>query len=99
MYLGKLVETGPAEEVYARPPHPYTRGLLDTVNAPDPSAATGSGSADGRDAVRGEATVGAPVPHPLPARAGRLRRGRAPVAAPLGADHQVACHFPLPVPE
>jgi peptide/nickel transport system ATP-binding protein len=38
MYLGKLVETGPAEEAYARPLHPYTRGLLDTVNVPDPSA-------------------------------------------------------------
>jgi peptide/nickel transport system ATP-binding protein len=44
MYLGKLVESGPAEEVYARPLHPYTRGLLDTVNVPDPSAAARSGS-------------------------------------------------------
>jgi peptide/nickel transport system ATP-binding protein len=44
MYLGKLVESGPAEEVYARPLHPYTRGLLDTVNVPDPSAAAGPGS-------------------------------------------------------
>jgi peptide/nickel transport system ATP-binding protein len=44
MCLGKLVESGPAEEVYARPLHPYTRGLLDTVNVPDPSAAAGPGS-------------------------------------------------------
>ncbi|KOG64906.1 peptide ABC transporter ATP-binding protein, partial [Streptomyces varsoviensis] len=38
MYLGKLVETGPAEAVFGTPLHPYTRGLLDTVNEPDPTA-------------------------------------------------------------
>ena len=36
MYLGKLVEIGPAEEVYLRPAHPYTKGLIDTVPVADP---------------------------------------------------------------
>ncbi|WP_332689486.1 ABC transporter ATP-binding protein [Bosea sp. (in: a-proteobacteria)] len=31
MYLGRFVESGPAEEVFARPRHPYTRLLLDTI--------------------------------------------------------------------
>ncbi|WP_342363311.1 oligopeptide/dipeptide ABC transporter ATP-binding protein [Terrarubrum flagellatum] len=31
MYLGRFVETGPAEEVFTRPKHPYTRLLLDTI--------------------------------------------------------------------
>src|SRR5262249_26065423 len=31
MYLGKLVEVGPAASVYSAPVHPYTRGLIDTV--------------------------------------------------------------------
>jgi oligopeptide transport system ATP-binding protein len=31
MYAGRIVETAPARELYARPRHPYTRGLLDSV--------------------------------------------------------------------
>ncbi|MDT7752542.1 MAG: peptide/nickel transport system ATP-binding protein ddpF, partial [Pseudonocardiales bacterium] len=37
MYLGKLVEVGPAEQVYTSPVHPYTRGLIDTIPLPDPT--------------------------------------------------------------
>jgi peptide/nickel transport system ATP-binding protein len=37
MYLGKIVEVGPAAEVYARPNHHYTRGLIDTVPLADPA--------------------------------------------------------------
>jgi oligopeptide/dipeptide ABC transporter ATP-binding protein len=36
MYFGKLVETGPVSEVFARPLHPYTRALLDSVPSIDP---------------------------------------------------------------
>ncbi len=36
MYLGKLVETGPASDVYQGPIHPYTRGLIDTVPIANP---------------------------------------------------------------
>ena len=38
MYLGKLVELGPAEEVIRRPLHPYTRALVAAVPAPEPQA-------------------------------------------------------------
>ena len=31
MYAGKIVETGPIEEIYNRPAHPYTKGLLESV--------------------------------------------------------------------
>lgn len=36
MYLGKIVETGPASELFARPRHPYTRALLDAAPSTDP---------------------------------------------------------------
>jgi len=37
MFLGKVCEVGPTEEIYEHPRHPYTRFLLDAVPAPDPS--------------------------------------------------------------
>src|SRR5207248_4591134 len=38
MYLGKLCEVAPADELYQRPAHPYTATLLESVPVPDPSA-------------------------------------------------------------
>jgi peptide/nickel transport system ATP-binding protein len=35
MYLGKLVEIGPSESIYARPARPYTAGLLEAILEPD----------------------------------------------------------------
>jgi oligopeptide transport system ATP-binding protein len=38
MYLGKIVESGPAEDIYQNPQHPYSRQLLAAVPRPDPDA-------------------------------------------------------------
>ena len=37
MYLGQIIETGPTDEVFRNPQHPYTRALLDAVLEPDPA--------------------------------------------------------------
>ncbi|GAB6148144.1 ABC transporter ATP-binding protein [Stetteria hydrogenophila] len=41
MYLGKIVEYGPAEEVFEKPLHPYTQALFSSIPIPDPFEARG----------------------------------------------------------
>ena len=36
MYLGRIVEKGPVERIFARPAHPYTRALIEAIPVPDP---------------------------------------------------------------
>ncbi|NRQ38380.1 ABC transporter ATP-binding protein [Nonomuraea sp. NN258] len=92
MYLGKLVEVGPAHQVVRNPRHPYTQALLDAVPSPDPGHAPGPSTA-----IRGE------LPSALNPPSGCRFRTRCPLAQdvcatapPLqGGTHQVACHFPL----
>ena len=99
MYLGKLVEVGPAEAIYNSTVHPYTKGLIDTIPIPDPAIARrrGGHGRQGRAPVRDHAPVGLPLPHPLPVRQGDLRRGGAAAPA-LRRNHLAACHFPLQEP-
>jgi peptide/nickel transport system ATP-binding protein len=48
MYLGRIVELGPADQIYANPKHPYTRSLLRAIPEPDPARSVP------RDVPRGE---------------------------------------------
>ena len=100
MYLGKLVELGPAHEVYEHPAHPYTRGLLDSVPEPDPVAARQKLAVA---AVRGELPSAV---HPPSGCRFRTRCPRAeercaleePPLVSFGTGHVAACHFPLETP-
>jgi oligopeptide/dipeptide ABC transporter ATP-binding protein len=99
MYLGKPVEVGTKEELYAEPKHPYTGALLSAVPIADPTL--------GR--ARRQIVLTGDVPSPLnpPAacrfhpRCPRFVDGKCNVDEPLltpvsGAkDHEFACHFPL----
>jgi oligopeptide/dipeptide ABC transporter ATP-binding protein len=100
MYLGKLVEIGPASEVYERPAHPYTRGLIDAVPIPDPVLEKQRETVP----VRGE------LPSAMDPPSGCRFRTRCPLAQDIcaevepplrsfGRGHRAACHFPLETPE
>ncbi len=101
MYLGKLVEVGPAAGVYAAPVHPYTRGLIDTVPVADPALER----AKEHQGVRGE------LPSAVAPPSGCRFRTRCPRAQDLCAaeepplrpftagGHLAACHFPLREPD
>ena len=80
MYLGRIVEAGPTEDVLAAPQHPYTQALLSVV--PGDRAAR-AGGADGRDPRPEPHPARVPVPPALPGagrRAGRPRPGSTPPA-------------------
>jgi peptide/nickel transport system ATP-binding protein len=99
MYLGKLAEIGPSDEIYAHPAHPYTQGLVEAVPVPDPSRARSLHAT----AVRGE------LPSAIDPPSGCRYRTRCPLAQercaheepvlrPFGPEHLAACHFPLQPP-
>jgi peptide/nickel transport system ATP-binding protein len=101
MYLGKLVEVGPADDVYFGPAHPYTRGLVDTIPVADPAAE----QAKERKGVVGE------LPSAINPPSGCRFRTRCPLAQDICAEqepplrpftaagHLAACHFPLREPD
>ncbi|MFI6497987.1 dipeptide ABC transporter ATP-binding protein [Nonomuraea typhae] len=99
MYLGKLVEIGAADDIYLRPVHPYTAGLIAAIPEPDPAA---------EDAFD-RSGLGAEIPSPFDPPSGCRFRTRCPRAqarcaeeepapAGFGAGHSAACHFPLREP-
>jgi peptide/nickel transport system ATP-binding protein len=97
MYLGKLVEVGPAEDVYERAAHPYTAALLQAVPVPDPGIERSKTTI----AVKGElpSAVNPPSGCPFRTRCSRAQEICAqemPPLRPFGVpQHNAACHFPL----
>ena len=96
MYLGKLVEIGPAESLYREPLHPYTVALLASIPNPDPTAPR---------APAGQTIHGEP-PSPIDPPSGCRFRTRCPRAQDVCAaeepplrkladGHFAACHFPV----
>jgi oligopeptide transport system ATP-binding protein len=92
MYLGRLVEVAPKDELFANPLHPYTQALLSSVPIPDPRL----------EAARVELTPEGELPSPLAIIEGCAFRSRCPFAhdacrtmrselTEAGAGHRVMC--------
>ena len=99
MYLGKMVEIGPAESVYTAPAHPYTAGLIDTAAVADPR----------RERARTRTPVIGELPSAFDPPSGCRFRTRCalaqevcstdePAMRSFGYGHSAACHFPLREP-
>jgi peptide/nickel transport system ATP-binding protein len=93
MYLGRIVETGPTEELLAEPRHPYTVALLSAVPEPDPAGKKRRVVLPGDPPSPSAPPPGCPF-HPRcfhPAKSDRCRT-ELPQLRPVGASH-VACHY------
>jgi peptide/nickel transport system ATP-binding protein len=100
MYLGKLVEIGPADEVYLRPAHPYTKGLIESAPTADPETER----AKVHQGIMGE------LPSAIHPPSGCRFRTRCPIAQEIcstkepelkqygTASRLAACHFALQPP-
>lgn len=94
MYLGAMVELGPANEVYFRPKHPYTELLIKANPEPDPRL----------EKTRQHSLIKGEIPSPVNVKPGCRFAGRCPKVMPhcanetpqwksVGKDHFVACHL------
>ncbi len=95
MYLGKIVEVGPADEIIYHPVHPYTQSLISAIPWPDPEAARERK----RIILQGDVPSPLHMPKGCPFRS-RCRFATAecaevcPALENVSAGHQVACYHP-----
>jgi len=92
MYLGRIIEVAPADDIYARPVHPYTEALIKAI--PQPNA----------DAKRADDVIEGDVPSPVNPPTGCHFHPRCPLAIDvcrsampelraIGPGRSVACHL------
>ena len=91
MYVGKLVEMAPTDELFSTPKHPYTAALLSAVPEPDPRTKSD------RIVLQGEVANPADPPsgcyfHPRCAYATEQCKSETPLLQEVSSGHYVSCH-------
>ncbi len=91
MYLGRLVEVGPVEDVYSSPVHPYTETLIDAIPEPDPVSRRKGRGAEGEVPSPVDPPPGCHFNTRCPLRIDRCFH-EVPPLSPRGEGRLAACH-------
>lgn len=94
MYLGKLCEVAAPDDLFARPAHPYTRVLIDSIPVADPSVATKSVDVEGEPPSPVSPPSGCRFNPRCPSATERCRTEE-PTMREIEPGHYIACHHPL----
>jgi peptide/nickel transport system ATP-binding protein len=90
MYRGRIVEQGPAADLFTHPAHPYTRALVDAIPDPEaPSRGTAAAPLRDDDGVPGGCAFAPRCP-----RAQARCRTEIPELREVGTNRRAACHYP-----
>lgn len=98
MYLGKVVELGPADAVFHRPRHPYTQALIGAILLPEPGRARTGAPLSGDPPSPLRPPTGCPF-HPRCPHADEDCARTAPALRGCGAAHEAACLRIEDIPE
>ncbi len=93
MYLGRIVEIGPCEAIYAPPNHPYTTALLAAVPRPDPEAPASTVRLGGRVPSAVNPPSGCRFHTRCPFKIGAICEQEEPACLDLGHGHRIYCHL------
>jgi peptide/nickel transport system ATP-binding protein len=94
MYLGKLCEVASSDDLYARPAHPYTNLLVDSIPVPVPDADHSISDSIGEPPSPVAPPAGCRF-HPRCPNADDLCAEEEPILRSIGGGHFVACHHPV----
>ena len=92
MYVGKIVEIAPTEELFAKPKHPYTQALLSSVPVPAPELAARGAPLEGEVADPANPPTGCYF-HPRCPFAQDVCRTTEPPLGEVSPGHLASCHF------